>query len=143
VTSAPVFRAPRSSPPTRVRALSPTVRVPLPLNHFSPQTHWGSSSSPAPLCPLRPLTRVPFPPSGQASPLPQVPRLRNPTRPVPPLSRATPEAWLFPLLPPPRLILTESLCLSREPPGGFALTFPVIAGSGRHLCCPTSVGIGD
>lgn len=53
---------------------------------------------------------------------------------------AAPESRLFPLLPRSRPVLISS---ERDPLEGLALTFPVIAGSCRHLCCPTSVGIGE
>ena len=144
--TAPVFWT-QHSLPLRVHTPNPSVQVPLPPQPSSPpenQTLFPSAAAQPSLpntCP-RSRCRSGQPPSRTFRFL-QLPGPRTPTRPALPLNSAALEARLFPLLPPPRPVLTQPFCPLARRTRRSPLTFPVIARSCRHLCCPTSVGIGE
>ena len=133
--------------PLRVHTPDPSVQVPLPPQPSSPpenQTLFLSAAAQPSLPNTCPRSRCR---SGQPPPQTvrflQLPGPRTPSRPALPLNSATLEARLFPLLPPPRPVLTQPLCPLPRRTRRSPLTFPVIARSCRHLCCPTSVGVGE
>ncbi|EGW12172.1 hypothetical protein I79_013356 [Cricetulus griseus] len=115
-----------------------------------PQSHYSSDAStwslrrlfpPSRLPPLHPTpSQIRFTPP---QPLPQVPRpgapLGQPHSAVWPFLRSASSLCCLPQDPASR----SGPCTSQNPPGGLALTFPVIAGPRRHLCCPTSFGTGE
>ena len=145
--TAPVFWAQHSLPlksshPKPLRPSSATASAQLSSGESaSLPVGRGSQPSLPNACP-RARCRSGQPPSRTVRFL-QLPGPRTPTRPALPLNSAALEARLFPLLPPPRPVLTQPFCPLARRTRRSPLTFPVIARSCRHLCCPTSVGIGE